>query len=190
MRSCQRVLLALIVLLSSACATILSPNQRQQLETRVYEASFERTFAASRDAFINRGYLIEESDFNGGVISVSNQVLAHNATTALTWSILAPPVGDFYMKRYAWGVFDLLLWPLSIAWAAPSNYFIAKSRHKDIDGTLSFERLSPERTRLRISLVGVNHDEKTYPVLVHGLQEEIERQLFIKEGDTLDGEPQ
>ncbi len=190
MRSCRRILLALIVLLSSACATILSPNQRQQLETRVYEASFERTFAASRDAFINQGYLIEESDFSGGVISVSQQTLEHNPNTALTWSILAPPVGDFYMRRYAWGMFDLLLWPFSIVWAAPSNYMIAKSRHKDVDGTLSFESLSPERTRLRISLMGVNYDEKTYPVLVRGLQEEIERQLFIKAGDALAGEAQ
>ena len=50
--------------------------------------------------------------------------------------------------------------------------------------------LGPERTRLRISLRGIGYDANTYPVLIRRLQEEIERQLFIKAGDTLGGEPQ
>jgi hypothetical protein len=169
---------------------MLAPTQRQQLETKVFDASLKRTFAASRDAFVNRGYLITGSDFDGGVISVSQQVQARNPTTALSLSILLTPVGDFYMNRYAWGVVDLLLWPISIAWAAPSNFMIARSRMNDITGTLSFEPLKPERTRLRITLTGMKWDAEKYPVVVRDLQEEINRQLFIKEGDTLGGEPQ
>jgi hypothetical protein len=181
-------LLVLGSLLFASCATMLSSSQRQQLETKVYEAPFERTFAASRDAFVNRGYVILDSDFDGGLLSVSQQVLIHNPRTALTLSILLPPVGDFYMQRYGWSIFDLLLWPFSIVWAAPSNYLLARRRMKEVTGNLSFERLGEDRTRLRISLVGVVWDATDYPVLIRGLQEEVNRQLFIKEGDTLGGE--
>ncbi len=179
------ILLGSSALLLTSCASMLSSNQRQQLETKVYAAPYERTFAASRDALVNAGYLIAESDFDGGVISVSNQLRTHNPKTALIWSIFLPPVGDFYLERYAWGVVDLLLWPFSIAWAAPSNYMLAKKRMKEINGTFSFERLKPERTRLRITLTGVDWDVDKYPPLIRGLQEEVERQLFIKAGDTL-----
>lgn len=181
--------LAALALASLSCATPLSPNQRQQLETKVYPASYERSFAATRDAFFNKGYAIEESDFEGGVLSASQEILAKNPKTVLTTSILVPPAGDFYMGRYAWGIFDLVLWPWSIAWAAPSNYLIARGDWKKVRGTASFESLKEEATRVRIALTGVTRDVEKYPALIRELQEEIERQLFIKEGATIGGEP-
>jgi hypothetical protein len=181
---------ALILLgLLAACATHLSPTQRQQLETKVYAASYERTFAATRDAFVNQGFVLEESDFDGGILGVSTEIQPKNPNTALGLSLLSP-FGDAYMGRWGWAVVDLLLWPISIAWAMPSNYVIARSRWKEVDGNAAFEKLGPERTRLRVSLRGIPHDAEKYPVRIKRLQEEIERQLFIKEGDTLGGEPQ
>ena len=180
----------LAALVSLSCASPLSPNQRQQLETKVYAGSYERSFAATRDAFFNMGYAIEESDFDGGVLSVSQQILAKNPNTVLATSILVPPAADFYMGRYAWGIFDLLLWPWSIAWAAPSNYLMAMRDWKDVRGTVSFERLRhPVTTRVRIALSGITPDAKNYPALIRDLHEEIERQLFIKEGATIGDEP-
>ncbi len=178
-------------LLLSACATTpLSPTQRQQLETRVYSASYERTFAAARDAFVNASYVIEDSDYDGGIMHVSTRVLGKNPNVALGWSILVTPVGDGYNGRWGWAVFDTLFWPFSIVWAAPSKYLIAKGSSQNLEGNLSFEELSEERTRLRVSLRGVPHDAESYPRRVRGFQEEIERQLFVKGGDTLAGEPQ
>ena len=179
------ILLGSSALLLTSCAGMLSSNQRQQLETKVYAAPYERTFAASRDALVNAGYLIAESDFDGGVLSVSSQLRTHDPNTALMWSVLVTPVGDFYMQRYAWGLLDLVLWPFSIAWAAPSNYMLARKWTKEVNGTFSFESLKPERTRLRITLTGIDWDADKYPKLIRGLQEEVERQLFIKAGDTL-----
>ena len=184
--------LALLVLLGlAACATTpLSLSQRQQLETKSYRASYDLTFAACRDAFVNYGYVIESSDFNGGIISVKSERRRHNPRTALRLSAVIPAVGDFYMQRYDWAMLDLLLWPFSIIWAVPSNYHLARTRMVAIEGTVALQKLKPERTRVRLSLKGVDWDADKYPVLVRSLQEEIERQLFLKEGDKLGDEPQ
>ena len=183
--------LALLVLLGlTACATPLSLSQRQQLETKTYRASYDLTFAACRDAFVNYGYVIKSSDFNGGTISVESERSRHNPRTALGLSIVIPPIGDFYMQRYGWALIDLLLWPWSIAWAAPSNYHLSRTRMVAIVGTVALQKLKPERTRVRLTLSGVDRDADKYPVLVRSLQEEIERQLFIKAGDKLGDEPQ
>jgi hypothetical protein len=156
----------------------------------VYTATYDRTFAATRDAFVNRDYVITASDFDGGVLIVGTEEPSHSPTTALVWSILLPPVGDGYLGRWGWAVVDLLLWPISIVWAAPSNYMIARGRRYEIEGNVSLEEVGSERTRSRISLVGIDHDVESYPVRIRDLQEEIERQLFLKAGDTLGGEPQ
>jgi hypothetical protein len=182
-------LLSLTLLLLTSCATMLSPTQRQQLETRVYAAPFERAFAAARDTLINHGYAIGVSDFDGGVLSATLHVPTANPNTALALSILAP-FGDFYMERYAWALVDLLLWPISVAWAAPSNYMIAKRSFREVTATLSFEAVAEERTRVRITLTGVDWDAEKYPVTIRQMQEEMHRQLFIKEGDKLDDEVQ
>ena len=176
-------------LLLAACATPLSSSQRQQLETKPYEAGYEATFFACRDAFVNFGYGAEESDFDGGILVLSSEVLRHNPHTALGLSIAAP-LGDFYMHRYAWGIFDLLLWPFSIAWAAPSNYYLARTRKNEVEATVALQELKPNRTRVRITLKSVNWDTTKYPKLIRDLQEEIERQLFITAGNTFDAEPQ
>ncbi len=182
----RRALLGISILVLQAvcagCATQLSPMQRQELETRIYEGDFENTFTASRDAFVNYRYAVETSDFNGGILVVSTEKRSRNPNTALGLSILAP-IGDFYMGRYAWGIFDLLLWPLSIAWAAPSNYFIARNRYDEIQGTAAMQALSPEETRVRLTLSGVSKSAATYPLMIRPLQDEIERQLFLRYGD-------
>ena len=187
LRHTQRLSLALIAIVVG-CTTPLSSNQRQQLETRVYEAPYEATFAACRDAFVNHGYIIEDSDHSGGILAVSNQTRRHNPNTALGLSIVG--LGDFYMERYGWGIIDLLLWPWSIAWAAPSNYYLARSRMIETGGTVAIQNLKPERTRVRISISRIGWDTKKYPALIRTLQEEVERQLFMQAGDTLAGEPE
>ena len=95
------------------------------------------------------------------------------------------------MQRYAWGIFDLLLWPFSIVWAAPSNYHLARTRKNEIQGTVALQELKPERTRMRITLKGMDWDTNKYPAVIRSLQEEIERQLFVKAGTDrdLDDEP-
>ncbi len=188
-RSFRTALSLLLAVLAVGCATRLSPTQRQQLETRVYAASYERTFAATRDAFVNSGYLITESDFDGGILGVSSEVQPKNPNTALGLSVLSP-FGDIYMGRWGWAIFDLLLWPFSVVWAMPSNYTIAKGRWDEVEGNIAFEKLGPERTRARISIRGLGYNADTEPVVIKRLQEELERQLFIQEGDTLGGEPQ
>ena len=184
-----RVLL-LAPLLLAACITPLSSSQRQQLETKSYEADYDAVFFACRDAFVNYGYGIEGSDFDGGILVLSSEELRHNPNTALGLSIAVTPIGDFYMQRYAWGVFDLLLWPFSIAWAAPSNYHLARTRKNEVEATVALQKLMPNRTRVRITLKGKDWDTTKYPKVIRSLQEEIERQLFLTAGDTLDAEPQ
>ena len=55
---------------------------------------------------------------------------------------------------------------------------------------MALQELKPGRTRVRITLKSVNWDTTKYPKLIRSLQEEIERQLFITAGNTLDAEPQ
>ncbi len=180
----MRVLAALTPLLLSGCVTLLSPSQRQQLETKLYPASYERVFAASRDALINLNFAIDQSDYAGGVITVSREILAKNPAKAAGLSLLCP-VGDFYMGRYAWGLFDTLTWPYCILWSAPANYMLAREQTKPMRGTLSLERLGPERTRLRVTFAGMPQDVRRYPLAIRGLHEEIDRQLFMHEGDAV-----
>ena len=116
-------------------------------------------------------------------------MLGSNPKTALALSILAP-FGDFYMGRYGWALFDLLLWPFSVAWAAPSNYMMAKRDWREVTATLSFEDVAAKRTRVRITLTGIDWDAEKYPVTIRRMQEEMNRQLFIKGGDELGGEVQ
>lgn len=170
--------------------TPLSQSQRQQLETKTYEASYGATFASCRDALVNYGYAIESSDYDGGVIAISQSRYLHDASTALALSTVLPPIGDFYMQRYGWAIFDLLLWPFSIVWAAPSNYQLARTRMEETEGTIAIQELRDDRTRVRVTLTGIPWDTNAYPLVVRSLQEEIERQLFIESGDTLAGEPQ
>ena len=55
---------------------------------------------------------------------------------------------------------------------------------------LSFEQVGDEKTRVRVTLTGVDWDAEKYPVTIRTLQEEMHRQLFLKEGDKLGGEVQ
>jgi hypothetical protein len=179
------VVVSLGALGSASCTAMLTPNQRQELETRTYQASVRDTFAATRDTVLNRGYQVKQSDFEGGVLTFERSQLRFSPKTALGLSILCPTAGDFYVERYGWGVFDAFLWPFSIVWAAPSNYLIAGSTYAALQGTVSFDALAPERTRIRVTLSGVPWDVETYPVGIRDLQEEVERQLFIREGTRL-----
>jgi hypothetical protein len=170
---------------------MLSPVQRQQLETRVYPATYERTFAAARDTLINHGYAIGVSDFDGGVLSAQLQVLVYNPNVALGLSII-PPIGDIYVGRYGWAIVDipLMLILVPFFYAPPINYMKAKRTYRDVRATLSFEAVGEEKTRVRITLTGVDWDAEKYPVTIRMMQEEMHRQLFIKEGDKLDDEVQ
>jgi hypothetical protein len=67
---------------------------------------------------------------------------------------------------------------------------IAKRSFREVTATLSFEAVAEERTRVRITLTGVDWDAEKYPVTIRQMQEEMHRQLFIKEGDKLDDEVQ
>ncbi len=180
----MRVLAALTPLLLSGCVTMLSPSQRQQLETKLYPASYERVFAASRDALINLNFAVDQSDYDGGLIMVSREILAKSPAKAAGFSLLCP-VGDFYMGRFAWGLFDTLTWPYCIVWSVPANYLLASEKTKPMRGTLSLEKLGPDRTRLRVTFAGMPHDVRGYPLAIRGLHEEIDRQLFMREGDAL-----
>jgi hypothetical protein len=188
-RRAGAALLSLTLLTS--CVTMLSPVQRQQLETRVYPASYERTFAAARDTLINHGYAIGVSDYDGGVLSAALQILEYNPNLALGLSII-PPIGDIYVGRYGWAIVDLplMLILLPFFYAPPINYMKAKRTWRDIKATLSFEEVGEEKTRVRITLTGVDWDAEKYPVTIRQMQEEMHRQLFIKEGDKLDDEVQ
>lgn len=187
MRPLHRRLIAVVVcacgaLSSASYRTLLTPNQRQELETRVFEASLRNTFDAAREAIINRGYLVNASDFDGGILTCTQQIQKFEPTTALTLSLICPTVGDFYMERYGWGVFDLFFWPFSILWAAPSNFRLAQTEHFNARGTMSFEPLGEMSTRMRVTLHGVTWDTERYPVIIRSLQEGVGRQLFIKRG--------
>ncbi len=172
--------------LLAGCATTLSPMQRREIETRVYEVPLKEVFAASREVLATHGFWITESDFEGGLLTVSQTVPTHNAQTALTLSLVLPPAGDVYMNRYGWALLDLLTWPYSILWAAPSNYRLAGSRTRDARGMVFFEALGSERTRVRIQLQGVSRSSEDYPVQIRNLQEAIDRELFLKEGEALE----
>lgn len=175
-------LCALGALSGVSCTTLLSPNQRQELETRVFSASSKATFAAARDTVVNRGYQVNTSDFGGGILTFEGEQQSHNPSTALTLSLICPTAGDFYMDRYGWGVFDLFFWPYSIVWAVPSNVHIANTRFKAVKGTLAFEALGELRTKTRVTISGIPADTEKYPVVIRDLQEEIGRQLFIQVG--------
>ena len=47
-------------------------------------------------------------------------------------------------------------------------------------GTVALESLGSDQTRGRISLRGVAWDSETYPTQIRRLQEETERQLFLR----------
>ncbi len=66
---------------------------------------------------------------------------------------------------------------------------MAANDWKEVRGTVSFERLKPDITRVRIALSGMKRDTEKYPAVIRALQEEIERQLFMKESATIAGEP-
>ena len=158
--------------------------QRQRLETRLYDASYESVFPAARDAVVNHGWAITSADRDSGLLTVSGQIRVHDPRTALTLSILLPPAGDLYMDRYGWAIFDTLLWPYSILWCAPTNLRLARTR-TETTGSVAFDVLGPDLTRTRISFVGMAWDSETYPVRIRRLQEEIDRQLFLREVQAL-----
>ena len=173
--------------LFAGCATPpLSPMQLRELETHVYDAPLKEVFAASREVLATHGVWIAESDFEGGLLTVSQTVPTHNPQTALTLSLVLPPAGDVYMDRYGWALLDLLALPYSILWAAPWNYQLARKQTRETRGPVFFEALGPERTRVRIHLMGGSKHSEDYSVQVRRLQEAIDRELFLKEGEELE----
>jgi hypothetical protein len=118
-------------------------------------------------------------------------VLEYDPNLALGLSII-PPIGDIYVGRYGWAIVDLPLMLILVPffYAPPINYMKAKRSYRDIRATLSFEQVGEEKTRVRVTLTGVDWDAEKYPVTVRTLQEEMHRQLFIKEGDKLGDEVQ
>lgn len=179
-----------LVLLCGCTTTALAPIERQRLETRTYPKSYGDTYAACRDAFVNFGYMIEASDYDGGVLVVSSELRLRDPGRALGLSLVLPPAGDIYTRRYNWVLLDLITWPFSILWSAPSNFRHARDEIAEIEGNVVLQDLGQDRTRVRITLAGLERDAGRYPLMVRALQEEVERQLFLHEGDTLGGQPQ
>ncbi len=177
-------LVAVGLVACAGCATPLSPMQRQELETRTYEAPLREVYSAARHVVADRGFWISESDFEGGLLTVSQTRATYSAKTALTLSILLPTAGDVYMNRYGWAFLDLLTWPYSIAWAAPSNYRLARQRTLEWNGSVLFEVLDADRTRVRFAF-SASSASGNYPAEIRQLQEAIVRQLFLRHGDAL-----
>ena len=115
----------------------------------------------------------------------SQLVPRYDTTTAVTLSIVIPPVGDFYVDRPVAMIFDTLFWPFSVVWAPPINYVKARDERREIEGNVSFDRVTENQTKVRITLNGVSWDIETYPPTIRRLHDEMERQLFLKTGGTV-----
>lgn len=185
-------LLLPLILSFTSCQAMLTPEQRQQLETRIYETEYSATFGAARDVLINQGFEIRASDFAGGILQVQTtrkKFSGGRTTLAFVGSFLLPPVGDAMMDRGGGAVVvDILTWPLSILWAPWINLHHGISETKAVTGNLAFDRLGLAQTRLRISMSGVPWDVTHYPREIRRLQDLIGRQLLLKKADRL-GEP-
>lgn len=179
---CRVLLSVLIMLFASGCSTMLTSDQRQELETQIHSASLHKVFAAVRDTAVNEGYDVRSSDFAGGLLLISSESLKYSPGTAALTTFLLPPVGDIYVGRYGFAILDLLLWPWSVVWATPINYQRAKTDFNELSGTVSFTKLSPRETRVRISIKGTPWDTEVYPRMIQHLHTEIGRQLFVTGG--------
>ena len=63
-------------LLTASCATggTLTGWQRQAVETREFRADYPQTFRATRAAILNEVFLIENAEFDGGLIYATREV--------------------------------------------------------------------------------------------------------------------
>ena len=182
-------LLLLAAATVSGCRATLTPNQRQELETRVVAAPLEDVFAAVRDTVINAGYEIIESDYRGGMLGFQRDVQVYSPGAAAGMSIFLAPAGDIYLHDYGWIFIDTLFWPLSGLWAAPRNYATARDSVVNERGNVSFKELAARSVRFRISLHGVEWDTEHYPYTIRRLHEEVERQLLLQDTGPLSRSP-
>ncbi len=182
---CVRIVWACLPLVLASCAApILTPDQRQQVETQVHEASYDETFRAARDTMVNQRFVITESDYGSGVMTVNRAEGIYNPQLALGLSFVAP-AGDIYVGRYHVALLDTICLPIAWLWAMPVNYRAAKNQVEKITGNISLERLGDENTRVRVTFHGIPWNTEEYPPRIKFMHERIGRQIFIKKADRL-----
>jgi hypothetical protein len=168
------------LLLLAACASSSpsSPLQRQAIETTYIDGEYKDIFRATRTAFQNDGYIVEQSEFESGFLQFSREVPDQNAGLAFGLGFL-PGGGSFYTGSYVLGVVDLLLWPFSVIWDAPIAAAKASKSRKTVRASVTMVDLD-QRTEIRTGFAGENVDED-YAIGLKRLYAEVQRQVMLRE---------
>ena len=161
------------------CATSrTSPLQRQAIETHYVDGDYPTIFRATRTAFQNEGFMIEQSEFESGFLSLSGEVKDKSTGLALGLGVL-PGGGSFYTGNPLLGVVDLVLWPFSILWDGPVAAFHAHRSRKEVRVTVTFVDLG-ERSEIRTGFRREQLDGD-YAIELRRLYAEIQRQVMLRE---------
>ena len=65
------LIVVLVIVLGCAVQPQLSPAQKRQITSKVYEAEYETTFRAVLTVIQDQGYIIKNTDMNTGLINAT-----------------------------------------------------------------------------------------------------------------------
>lgn len=164
--------------MASGCAgTPTSPLQRQAIETHYIDGDYPSIFRATRTAFQNEGFMIEQSEYASGFLHFSGLVRDKRPGLALGLGIL-PGGGSFYTGNWLLGVADVVLWPFSVLWDGPVAAFMASRSRREVRVTVTFVDLG-ERSEIRTGFRREQLDGD-YAMRLRRLYAEIQRQLMLR----------
>ncbi|MFN7950126.1 MAG: hypothetical protein U0610_00220 [bacterium] len=174
---------ALVVVASAAvclagCAKQMTPMQRQALETTYIDAPLPDVFRATRTAFQNEGYTVEQSELASGFLQFSRGVRTKSTGTAFALGFL-PGGGSFYVGNYGLGVLDLLLWPFSVLWDPAVSAAAASDAKRDVKVSVTMVELGA-RTELRAGFADADFDDE-YGIFLKRVYAEVQRQVMLRE---------
>jgi hypothetical protein len=180
------IILPLLFLLSS-CAHQLTGLQRQSLETVYIDGEYKNIFRSVRTVFQNEGYSVEQSDLESGFIQFTTYIPEKNPKTAAALGIL-PGGGTFYVRAYAWGFFDLLLWPLSIIWDPAIAASKANQMKKEVKASVTLTEMG-QQTEIRTGFYGINSKKVSeYGIMLKRVYADVRKQTMMREGKSVNYE--
>ena len=174
-------ILPLLFLLCSCATSQLTGLQRQSLETVYIDGEYKNIFRSVRTVFQNEGYSVEQSDLESGFIQFITHIPIKNPKLAASLGIL-PGGGTFYVRAYAWGFFDLLLWPWSIAWDPLIAASKANNMKKEVKASVTLTEMGQE-TEIRTGFYGIDSKKVSeYGIMLKRVYADVRKQVMMREG--------
>ncbi len=177
-RSAAGLAAVIATLWLTGCAKQMTPLERQALETTYVEAPLVDVFRATRTAFQNEGYTVEQSELASGFLQFSRDVRTKSTGTAFALGFL-PGGGSFYVGNYGLGVLDLLLWPFSVFWDPAVSAASASDAKRAVKVSATMVEVGP-RTELRIGFADVDPGDD-YGIFLKRVYAEVQRQVMLRE---------